>query len=141
MEARLSLVTLGVESIAASRAFYERLGWTASGASQGDVVFFQLNGLALGLFPRRLLAEDAGVPDTPPGFSGVSLAQNCRSVEAVDALFAEAVAAGAKAVKPPQHVVWGGYSGYFSDPDGHLWEVAFNPHFALDPGGALTLPP
>ena len=141
MEQRLSLVTLGVGSLDASRAFYEALGWRASSLSQGDVVFFQLNGLALGLFPRGLLAEDAKVEPSGSGFSGVTLAHNCRSRHAVDNVFAEAVAAGARALKPPEDVVWGGYSGYFSDPDGHVWEVAFNPHFPLDPSGALVLPP
>lgn len=140
MEQRLSLVTLGVGSLETSRAFYERLGWRASSLSQGDVVFFQLNGLALGLFPRRLLAEDVKVEPSGPGFSGVTLAHNCRSRQAVDKVFAEALAAGARALKPPEDVFWGGYSGYFSDPDGHVWEVAFNPHFPLDASGALVLP-
>lgn len=140
MEQRLSLVTLGVASVPIARAFYERLGWTASGASQGDVVFFQLNGLAFALYPRRLLAEDARLADSPAGFSGITLAHNCRNVEAVDALFAAAVEAGATPLKRPEKVFWGGYSGCFSDPDGHIWEVAFNPGFPLDAAGSLTLP-
>ena len=140
MEQRLSLVTLGVGSLETSRAFYEALGWRASALSQGDVVFFQLNGLALGLFPRHLLAEDAKVEAAAPGFSGVTLAHNCRSRDAVDKVFAGALTAGARALKPPEEVFWGGYSGYFADPDGHVWEVAFNPHFPLDASGSLVLP-
>ena len=139
MEQRLSLVTLGVSSLAASRAFYEAIGWTISGASQGDIVFFQLNGLAFALYPRPLLAEDAQITDDGSGFSGVTLAHNCRSREAVDIAFAQAVAAGAKVLKRPETAFWGGYSGYFADPDGYLWEVAFNPHFPLDPAGNLML--
>ena len=140
MEQRLSLVTLGVSSLEASRAFYETLGWRASALSQGDVVFFQLNGLALSLYPHRLLADDARVPADRQGFSGVTLAHNCRSKEAVDKVFAQALAAGGRALKPPEEAFWGGYSGYFADPDGHVWEVAFNPHFPLDAGGSLVLP-
>ena len=147
MEQRLSLVTLGVASVPAARRFYEKLGWTASSASQGDeIVFFQLNGMALALFGRdalmadMALAVDATVPAAKPGFSGVTLAQNLRGPEAVDELFAQAVAAGARALKQPETVFWGGYSGYFADPDGHVWEVAHNPFFPLDQHGNLTLP-
>ncbi len=141
MEQRLSLVTLGVASVPEARAFYERLGWTASPASQGeDVAFFQLNGLALSLYRRDHLAADARVPDSAPGFSGVTLAHNLRSADAVDALFDRAVAAGGKPVKRPERAFWGGYSGYVADPDGHLWELAFNPHFPLDEAGDLSLP-
>ncbi|HEX4765591.1 MAG TPA: VOC family protein [Lichenihabitans sp.] len=140
MEQRLSLVTLGVASLEASRAFYEALGWRPSAASQGDVVFFQLNGLAFALYPHHLLAEDARIPVAAPGFARVTLAHNCRSREAVDETFAQALAAGARALKPPEEAVWGGYSGYFADPDGHVWELAHNPHFPLDPAGNLSLP-
>ena len=147
MEQRLSLVTLGVASVPAARRFYEVLGWAASSASQGDdVAFFQLNGMALALFGREALmadmglTADAGVPEAKPRFSGVTLAQNLRSPEAVDDLFAQAVAAGARALKQPETVFWGGYSGYFADPDGHVWEVAHNPFFPLDQHGNLTLP-
>ncbi len=147
MEQRLSLVTLGVASVPAARRFYEALGWAASSASQGDdVAFFQLNGMALALFGREALmadmglTADAGVPEAKPRFSGVTLAQNLRSPEAVDDLFAQAVAAGARALKQPETVFWGGYSGYFADPDGHVWEVAHNPFFPLDQHDNLTLP-
>ena len=140
MEPRISLITLGVSDVARARAFYERLGWKASSASQDGVAFFQGNGLALALFGRKDLAEDAGVDDAPPGFSGISLAYNARSREEVDRVYADALEAGATLVKQPRDVVWGGYSGYFADPDGHLWEVAWNPSFPLDEHGNLSLP-
>jgi catechol 2,3-dioxygenase-like lactoylglutathione lyase family enzyme len=140
MEPRITLITLGVADIAKSRAFYEALGWKASSASQPEVVFFQGNGLALALFGRRDLAQDAGVEDSPTGFAAVSLAYNARSKNEVDAVYDEALAAGAVGLRPPHDVFWGGYSGYFADPDGHLWEVAFNPFFPLDGNGNLFLP-
>ena len=140
MEQRLSLITLGVSDLARSRAFYESLGWQASSASQGDVVFFQANGLGLALFPRELLAKDAGVADSAPGFSGLTLAQNLRSEAEVDALFARMVASGAQALKRPEKAFWGGYTSYVADPDGHVWELAWNPFFALDASGNLHLP-
>jgi catechol 2,3-dioxygenase-like lactoylglutathione lyase family enzyme len=141
MEPRISLITLGVADIARSRAFYEALGWTASGASKPEVVFFQGNGLALALYGRGALAEDAEAEDRPSGFSGITLAYNGRSEAEVDEVFALALKAGAQAVKIPRKTFWGGYSGYFADPDWHLWEVAFNPFFPLDEAGNLTLPP
>lgn len=141
MDQRMSMVTLGVASVAAARRFYEALGWKASSASQGDdVVFFQLNGMALSLFGRAALAADAAVTDSRPGFPGVALAQNLASPEAVDAAFAQALAAGATALKSPVTAFWGGYSGYFADPDGHVWELAHNPFFPLDGAGNLLLP-
>ena len=140
MQPRLSLVTLGVADIARSRAFYEAWGWKASSISQPQVVFFQANGLALALFGRGDLAKDAGVEDRPTGFPAVTLAYNARSKAEADQVYARAVEAGAHPVKPLQDVFWGGYSGYFSDPDGHLWEVAWNPSFPLDEQGHLFLP-
>jgi catechol 2,3-dioxygenase-like lactoylglutathione lyase family enzyme len=140
MDARISMITLGVADLDRARAFYAGLGWTVSKASQPTIVFMQGNGWALGLFERRALADDAGVENTAPGFSGITLAYNGRSKEEVDAVYAEAVTAGAKPVKPPHDVFWGGYSGYFADPDGHLWEVAWNPFFPLDERGNLWLP-
>ena len=137
---RVSLITLGVANVEASAAFYEKLGWTRSSASQGDIVFIKLKGLALALFPRHELAKDAGVEDTAPGFSGVTLAHNLETPEAVDVAFALALSAGAKRVKTPEKVVWGGYSGYFADPDGHLWELAHNPFSPLDENGHMVLP-
>lgn len=140
MEPRISLVTLGVADLARARAFYEALGWRASGASQPEIVFFQANGMALALFSRAALAADAECEDRPTGFAAITLAHNARSEEEVDAIFAAAIAAGARAAKAPHKVFWGGYSGYFADPDGHLWEVAYNPFFALDERGNLNLP-
>lgn len=141
MRPRINLVTLGVADIARSRAFYERLGLTASSASNPSVAFFEAGGVVLGLFGHDALAEDAHCPPSPrPSFRGVSLAWNAPSEAEVDAIMAQAVKAGATVVKEPQKVFWGGYSGYFSDPDGHLWEVAHNPFFPLDASGQLTLP-
>lgn len=137
---RITLVTLGVADVATSTAFYEKLGWRKSSASNEHVAFFNLNGTKLGLYGRRALAADAGVSDTDPGFSGVTLAHNLNSEAEVDAAYAFALSCGARAVKKPQKVFWGGYSGYFADPDGHLWELAFNPLMPLDGEGSMTLP-
>ena len=140
MAAKLNLVTLGVRSVADSRAFYEKLGWRASGASQDGVAFFQLGPVVLALFGRSDLAKDAEVADTPPGFAGISLAQNYESREEVDTAFAAAVAAGGKPLRQPGPVFWGGYTAYFADPDDFCWEIAHNPFFALDASGAVVLP-
>jgi catechol 2,3-dioxygenase-like lactoylglutathione lyase family enzyme len=141
MEPRLSLVTLGVADVARSRRFYEALGWRASGASAGEVAFFQLGGLALALFGRAALAADAGLPDAGPGFGGVALAHNVRARAEVDTVLERARAAGARILTPARDTDWGGYAGYFADPDGHAWEIAWNPHFPLRADGALELPP
>lgn len=143
MEQRLTLVTLGVADLARSTAFYEALGWQRSVRAAEGVAFFQLGGIALGLYPAADLAADAGIapPEAgAPPTGGVTLAHNTRSREAVDAVLAEAAAAGGRLVKPAVEAVWGGYSGYFADPDGHLWEVAWNPGFPLDSAGNVTLP-
>lgn len=140
MEPRISLITLGVADVTRSRRFYEALGWRASGASQDDVAFFQAGRMALALFSRAALAEDAGLADAGSGFGGIALAQNMRTREAVDQLLSEAGRAGARILKPAQKVFWGGYSGYFADPDGYPWEVAWNPGFALAEDGSLQLP-
>lgn len=140
IEPRVSLITLGVADVARSTAFYEKLGWKKSSASQDAVTFIQLKGTVLGLFSRQALADDAGVENTPPGFSGVTLAHNVASERGVDAVFKFAVSCGATPVKEPKKVFWGGYSGYFADPDGHLWEVAYNPFFPLDANGHVVLP-
>jgi uncharacterized protein len=129
MKAKISLVTLGVSDLARSFAFYrDGLGLPARDyePDQG-IAFFDLEGTWLALFSREDLAADAGVPAAGDGFGGITLAHNEPSREAVDAVFAEAVAAGAAVVKLPADTSWGGYSGYFADPDSHLWEVAFNP--------------
>jgi catechol 2,3-dioxygenase-like lactoylglutathione lyase family enzyme len=139
MEPRLSLVTLGVADVARSRAFYEALGFKAAPQSEAAVTFFDAGGAVLALYSRAALAEDAGVADGKPDFSGVALAHNARSEAAVDKVLEEAAAAGARIVKKAQKVFWGGYSGYFADPDGHLWEVAYNPFFPLDEHGRVRL--
>lgn len=140
MEQRISLVTLGVLDLKASISFYERLGWWRSMLKAEGVAFFQTGGSAFGLYPREKLAEDARLPPKGSGFGGFTLAYNARSKEEVDRVLAEAVAAGAKLLKPAEEVFWGGYSGYFSDPDGHPWEVAFNPGFEILPDGSIKLP-
>jgi catechol 2,3-dioxygenase-like lactoylglutathione lyase family enzyme len=139
MEPRLSLVTLGVADVGRSRAFYEALGFKAGRASEASVTFLDAGGVVLALYGRSALAEDATVADSAPGFSGVALAHNARSETDVDRALAEAVAAGAKLVKGAGKTFWGGYAGYFADPDGHLWEVAFNPYFRLDENGRVAL--
>jgi catechol 2,3-dioxygenase-like lactoylglutathione lyase family enzyme len=129
MNPRISLITLGVGDLERSKRFYkEGLGLPEHNAGSDEVAFFALDGTWLGLYPRHLLAEDAQVPGHGTGFPGFSLAHNRPSKEEVDATLAEAVAAGAKLVKQAQDVFWGGYSGYFQDPDGFLWEVAWNPY-------------
>lgn len=141
MRPTVTLVTLGVTDFNRSLQFYrDGLGWPTK-AKEGDpVAFFQLSNLVLGLWSRAELAKDAHMADTQPGFSGISLAHNTASEHEVDEVLATAKRAGAKVLKPAEKVFWGGYSGYFSDPDGHLWEVAFNPMWAMDDDGRVTLP-
>lgn len=141
MRQKITLITLGVEDLARALNFYETgLGWKRSPASAEDMIVFPLGGIVLGLYPRHLLAEDATLEDSHPGFSGIALAYNAQSEEEVDKVLAEVVALGATLVKPAQKVFWGGYSGYFKDPDGHLIEVAYNPFWELDADGNLVLP-
>ena len=140
MEQRLSMVTLGVADVGLSRAFYERLGWRASSASNPHVTFFSAGGTVLALFGRAALADDAGVSDGPAGFTAVTLAHNVPTREAVAETLEQARVAGARIVRPAEEVFWGGVRGYFADPDGHLWEVAWNPYFPLDSNGTVTLP-
>lgn len=141
MEQRLSLVTLGVASVRASRAFYERMGWTASSAFGGDdVAFFQLGGIVLSVYGRGPLAEDAGLSPEGSGFGGIALAQNVRSKGEVDEILARAEKAGGRILAKAEDKFWGGYSGYFADPDGHPWEVAWNPGFTLTEDGRLVVP-
>ena len=141
----ITLVTLGVDSVERASLFYERLGWRRSrAASQSSISFFQLNTIAVGLFGRKDLAVDSGLPAhaaQPVAFSGVTLAQNHGSKSAVDAVMAEAEVAGAKVLKAPCDTDWGGYHGVFADPDGYVWEVCFNPFFPLAADGSITLPP
>jgi catechol 2,3-dioxygenase-like lactoylglutathione lyase family enzyme len=141
MRPRINIVTLGVADMAGQRAFYERLGFTASSASNPHVTFFAANGLVLALFGHDALAEDAHVEANPaPAFRGQSLAWNVASAAEVDTVLAHAQRCGGRLLKPGQKVFWGGYSGYFADPEGHLWEVAFNPFFPLDAAGHVQLP-
>jgi uncharacterized protein len=140
MEQRLSILTLGVRDLPASVRFFERLGWRRSAVKSDAIAFFRCGGLALALYPHAALAKDVGVAPDGSGFEGFTLAHNARSKPEVDAILDAAKSAGAEIVKPAQDVFWGGYSGYFRDLDGHLWEVAWNPHFALDHAGALLLP-
>jgi uncharacterized protein len=138
---RLSTVTLGVLDLERASAFYERLGWRRSSVSSAEITFFQLGDMVLGLFPRRHLAEDAAVPATEPqGFCGVTLAMAFASPAEVDAALAAAELAGARITKPGQPTVWGGYSGYFADPEGFLWEAVHVPQFKIDDKGRLRLP-
>jgi catechol 2,3-dioxygenase-like lactoylglutathione lyase family enzyme len=142
LEQRLSLITLGVEDLERSTRFYrEVLGWTPSPVGAGQVTFFQLQGFILGLFPRDELAADAGVGALEGGgHSRVALAYNVREREHVDDVLAALEEGGARIVKPAEDAVWGGRSGYFADPDGFLWEVAWNPGFPIDPDGSTRLP-
>jgi catechol 2,3-dioxygenase-like lactoylglutathione lyase family enzyme len=138
MEPRISLVTLGVADLARSRAFYERMGW--HGREVEGTVFVQAGGLALVLWARGALADDAGVAEEGTGFRGIALAHNVRTPDEVDRVVADAEAAGATVTRPPGATAYGGHAGYFADPDGHLWEVAWNPGFPLAADGTLSLP-
>jgi uncharacterized protein len=139
VEQRVSLITLGVEDIAAARSFYEALGW--EGKEVEETVFFQAVGLGFVLWGRDKLAADGGLDDArADGFGGVALAQNVRSREEVEEVAAAAEAAGATITKRPAETFYGGYAAYFTDPDGHAWEVAHNPGFTLAADGSLELP-
>lgn len=135
----ITLVTLGVADLARSRAFYAALGWEAHKAQEG-VVFIQLAGQVLALFGIDDLADDMQAPRGSLGTGAVALARNLETEADVDAAFDQALAAGGVALKRPEKVFWGGYSGYFADPDGHVWELAVNPFWPLAPDGTLTLP-
>lgn len=138
MDQRVSLVTLGVEDLDRSLAFYEALGW--SGQQVEGTVFFQAGGLAVVLWGRSELASDAGIDGDGHGFRGVALAQNVRTPEAVDEVIEAARLAGATISAAPATTFYGGYAGYFADPDGHLWEIAHNPGFELLEDGSIVLP-
>jgi len=140
MEQRLSLVTLGVADVARARAFYEALGWKTGAEPGDDVVFFQAGGMIVALWGRDQLAEDSGVSDSG-GWGGVTLAHNVRTPAEVDAVIAQAEAAGATIARPGAETFWGGYSGVFIDPDGHPWEVAHNPHWTIAEDGSVKLAP
>ena len=140
MEQRVSLITLGVDDVARSKAFYEALGWT--GQEVEETVFFQAGGLAVVLWGRAKLAEDAAIESVPDrgDFRGIALAHNVRSPGEVDEIMATAQREGATVTRAAEPTTYGGYAGYFADPDGHLWEVAHNPGFALADDGTLALP-
>jgi uncharacterized protein len=140
MEPRISLITLGTHNLPRARAFYEKLGFVASSASNEQVAFFKSGGMVLALYGWQALAQDAQVQQQGTGFRGVALAHNVRSQAEVAAVLQEAQAAGGSIVKVAQDVFWGGHSGYFADPDGHLWEVAWNPGFVLNERGDVELP-
>ena len=138
MEQRLSLVTLGVRDLSRAKAFYEAMGWTNNAQPEDDVVFFQAGGMIVALWGREQLAEDSLVEDSG-GWGGVTLAHNVRSPAEVDAVIAEAEAAGATIARRGAETFWGGYSGVFIDPDGHPWEVAHNPGWRLADDGSVHL--
>jgi catechol 2,3-dioxygenase-like lactoylglutathione lyase family enzyme len=142
MQQRLSLITLGITDLARSRAFYEQaMGWTPQFVSD-DIAMYQLNGFVLGLFGRTALLEDARVDAEAARHAGpgaMSLAYNVDSADEVDRVLGEMASAGARILKPGEQVEWGGYSGYFADPDGHLWEVAWNPNWTIEPDGSTRM--
>jgi predicted lactoylglutathione lyase len=138
MEQRLSLVTLGVRDLPRAKAFYEGLGWHGQEVQQ--TVFFQAGGLAVVLWGRADLAADCAVEDTGADFGGIALAHNVRSRDEVDTVLAQATAAGGRVTRPAAETFNGGYAGVFADPDGHPWEVAWNPGFPLADDGTLTVP-
>ena len=133
MEQRMTFITLGVEDLNESIDFYEKkLGWKQSDLSNEDIIFFELNGLYLALYNRQELAKDATVDPEGQGFKGFTMAYNTRSEQEVDELLESLRKQGVPVVKEPQKVFWGGYSSYVSDPDGNLWEIAFNPFLKMD---------
>ncbi|HQU69755.1 MAG TPA: VOC family protein [Albidovulum sp.] len=136
---RVTLITLGVADLAKAKAFYATLGWQESGSQEG-VAFYQMHGAVMALFGRADLAADQGRPGAALGTGAMTLAQNFATEAEVDAAWAEALAAGAAPLKKPEKVFWGGYSGYYADPDGHVWEIAMNPFWPLQADGSLVLP-
>lgn len=136
---RVTLLTLGVAHLSRSRSFYAAFGWEETAALDG-VVFYQMDGMAMALFGLEPLAADQGRPGAELGFGAVTLAQNFHDTDAVDAAYARALDAGATPLKDPEATFWGGYSGYYADPDGHVWELAHNPHWPLDATGRTTVP-
>jgi uncharacterized protein len=141
MRQKFSLITLGVNDFQKSLDFYEKgLGWKKSSASMDDLALFSLGGFVLGLYPRKLLAEDATVNENGTGFSGITISYNAKSEKEVDEVLKEVEKLGATIIKTARKVFWGGYSGYFKDLDGHLFEVAYNPFWELDEKDNVKLP-
>ena len=141
MEARLNIITLGAHDFKRAVDFYEKgLGWAKSPASQGDIAFFKLGNIVLAIYPREALAEDITIPAEGSGFGGITIAYNTRSEKEVDDTIGKVERLGATIIKRPGKVFWGGYSSYFRDPEGHIFEVAFNPYLQLDEQGNLMLP-
>ncbi len=142
--ANLAIVTLGVSDLERSARFYRDLGWEQRGDLSAGITWFRTSGSWLGLFGYRELAEDAGLPagdeDELPAYRGITLALNLGSEDAVDLAFVRVREAGGRIVKPAARTDWGGYSGYFADPDGHLWEIACNPGFPIDDQGRIEIP-
>jgi len=139
VEQRISMITLAVEDLAASRRFYEDgLGWQAAGSSNDDIAFYAIAGMVLGLYPRAELSRETGV-DIAAGPGAITLAFNARSRDEVDSVISQAVEAGAKSIKAAEEAFWGGYSGYIADPDGHLIEIAHNPFWSIDDNGHIAL--
>jgi len=140
MSPHITLITICVADIAKSTAFYERLGFAKSSASQESVTFFQAGAVVLSLWSREAQIEDAQAGALWTGSGGICVAQNLGSEAEVDRMMGKAEAAGACILKPATKTFWGGYNGYFADPDGHLWEIAFNPFWPLRDDGRVELP-
>ena len=139
MEQRLTLITLGVSDLRMAAEFYDtKFGWTRTPASNEHIVFYQLNGILLSLYPKTSLAEDAKTNVVGSGFKAFTIAYNTRSEKEVDELIANLREKGVKIVKEPQKAEWGGYSSYVADPDGNLWEIAYNPFLPLDEKGNIA---
>jgi catechol 2,3-dioxygenase-like lactoylglutathione lyase family enzyme len=141
LEQRVSIITLGVKDFQRSLDFYKSgLGWKPSSASSENIAFFPMEGVVFALYPRDLLAGDATIGSSGSGFSGITLSHNTKRREQVDQVLNTVRDLGMQIIKPAKKTSWGGYHGYFADPDGYLWEVAWNPHFAFDEKDNLVLP-
>lgn len=137
---RVTLITLGVADLERSKAFYSALGWQVTREIPGQVVFYQINGMAFGFYGLEGLAKEQNRPVSELKTGAMTLAINMPTAAAVDAAFAQAIDAGATALSEPTEMHWGGYSSYYADPDGHVWEIAYNPFWELNADGSLTLP-
>lgn len=135
----ISIITLGVRNLETSATFYESLGFVRSRKSDENIVWFRTGSTVLALYPWASLADDVGKAPGTSGFRGVTMALNMRSREEVDSMVEVAERAGARIIKSPKDVFWGGYSSYFEDPDGHLWEVAWNPFTDVEMNGRLII--